>query len=279
MNEKIPLKRFAEKVASAARITPEEAEADIKSLFALVAEELRTGQPVKIKGLGEFKLSSDPKDPVVFIPDGEWAAEINAPFAMFEPVAVNPEVSTEELEAIVTEAEPEPEPEASPAPEPPAEAAEKTEEAPEPEEIATVTDAETEIIRPEAVAAPAPAPTPVPVTPAEEVKTPEPPVAPAPTPTPEQAQTPKETPKPEVKLAPWPEEEYEEEEETDPEASEAPASSGKSGFGRGFIVGLIIGLAIGALALCAYVIYYVNADTPQPSLETELTVTDPLFAD
>lgn len=278
MNEKIPLKRFAEKVASAARITPEEAEADIKSLFALVAEELRTGQPVKIKGLGEFKLSSDPKDPVVFIPDGEWAAEINAPFAMFEPVAVNPEVSTEELEAIVTEAQPEPEPEASPATAPLAEVAEEIEAAPVADEIETVAAARTEIIRPEAVAAPAPAPTPVPV-PVEEVKTPEPHAELAPAPSPEPAPAPKETPKPEVKLAPWPEEEYEEEEETEAEADTTPAVSGKSGFGRGFIVGLIIGLAIGALALCAYVIYYVNADTPRPSLETELTVTDPLFAD
>lgn len=267
MNEKIPLKRFAEKVAEAAHITPEEAEADIKSLFALVAEELRTGQPVKIKGLGEFKLSSDPHDPVVFIPDGEWAAEINAPFAMFEPVVVNPAVSTEELEAVVTEEIPTPEPEPAPEPEPTPEPVAAVEAEPMAEETVEPEPPRPEIIRPAAVAAPAVVPQPEPV--------PEAAPAPAPTPTP----APQVAPKPEVKLAPWPEEEYEEEDESEAETETAPSRQAKSGFGRGFLVGLIIGLAIGALALCAYVIYYVNADTPRPSLETELTLTEPTFAD
>lgn len=273
MNEKIPLKKFAEKVALTAHITTDEAEADIKSLFALVAEELRTGQPVKIKGLGEFKLSSDPHDPVVFIPDGEWAAEVNAPFAMFEPVAVNPAVSTEELEAINA---PEEEEKSGGEDEVVAVAEETVVAAPEEPTHA-------EILRPEATAAPAPAPEPVKVAEVakEAVEMPEAKPEPAPVPAVAPAPAPQAAPKPEVKLAPWPEEEYDDEEEREEreEGERAVAEPSKSGFGRGFLVGLIIGLAIGALALCAYVIYYVNADTPRPSLETELTVTDPLFAD
>lgn len=270
MNEKIPLKKFAEKVALAAHITPEEAEADIKSLFALVAEELRTGQPVKIKGLGEFKLSSDPKDPVVFIAEAEWAAEVNAPFAMFEPVEVNPAVSTEELEAITA---PEEEEKSGGEDEVEAVAEETVVAAPEEPTHA-------EILRPEVTAAPAPAPEPVKVAEVakEAVEMPIAKPEPAPAPAVAPAPAPQAAPKPEVKLAPWPEEEYDDEEERE-EGERAIGEPAKSGFGRGFLVGLIIGLAIGALALCAYVIYYVNADTPRPSLETELTVTDPLFAD
>ena len=290
MNEKIPLKRFAEKVASAAGITPEEAESDIKRLFALVAEELRTGQPVKIKGLGEFRLTSNPDDPVMFAPEAEWADEINAPFAMFEPVEVNPSVSTEELEAMetpepsaATEAEAEVAVAVAPeivtaAEEIPMAPTETPEQEVKPEEPAKEendeegelpTSAGADPIAPEP---PAPVATPVPV--AE----PQAPIAsqPAPsTPSAAQTQTPKSAPA--VVLSPWPEEEEEEDENT--AAAQTVSASTKSGFGRGFLVGLIIGLAIGALALCAYVIYYVSADGPTQTIETELAETEPLFAD
>ena len=293
MNEKIPLKRFAEKVASAAGIMPEEAESDIKRLFALVAEELRTGQPVKIKGLGEFRLTSNPDDPVMFAPEAEWADEINAPFAMFEPVEVNPSVSTEELEAMetpepyaATEAEAEVAVAVAPeivtaAEEIPMAPTETPEQEVKPEvpakeekdeEGALPTSAGADPIAPES---PAPVATPVPVAEPQAPIASQPAPAPAPsTPSAAQTQTPKSAPT--VALSPWPEEE---EEEENAAAAQTVSASTKSDFGRGFLVGLIIGLAIGALALCAYVIYYVSADGPTQPIETELAETEPLFAD
>ena len=294
MNEKIPLKRFAEKVASAAGITPEEAESDIKRLFALVAEELRTGQPVKIKGLGEFRLTSNPDDPVMFAPEAEWADEINAPFAMFEPVEVNPSVSTEELEAMetpepsaATEAEaevavavvPEIVTAAEEIPMAPTETPEQEVKPEEPakeekdEEGALPTSAGADPIAPEP---PAPVATSVPVAEPQAPTASQPAPASAPsTPPAAQTQTPKSAPA--VALSPWPEEEEEEDENA--ATAQTVSATTKSGFGRGFLVGLIIGLAIGALALCAYVIYYVSADGPTQPIETELAETEPLFAD
>lgn len=284
MNEKIPLKKFAEQLASNASISIEEAEADIKQLFSLIADELRTGQPVSIKGLGEFSLTSDPENPVMFTPEAEWADEVNAPFAMFEPVEVNPKVSEEQLNAITVgapkpisaaaETEPTPEHIVEAEVEAGADAMEEVEK--------EMTEAYSEdssknreqLIETQIEAQSSPLP----------MREPAPTAAPIPEPAP--------NPAPVQYL--WPEEE---EELAEREITEAPAditpditeeeiiddtyetqSPHSSGFGRGFIVGLIIGLAIGALALCAYVFWYVDS-SPSPTfdndIETELAIENP----
>lgn len=248
MNEKIPLKRFAAAVAEKSGIDTAEAEAFIKALFKLVADELRTGQSVHVGGLGEFRLTNNPDDPVVFVPDAAWADAVNAPFAMFEPVELADDITEQELSAAAEEIE-QPEPEEQP---------EVAEPQPEP------------VVEPEVTVEPAPVETVV----IEE------------TPTAEEIAVVEETPQPEAPAHPepqkpiyrWPEEEEAEAEtpaeETIPTEEVATAAAASGSFSRGFIVGLIVGLAIGALALCAYVLYYVNTPAGEFPLSTELEATE-----
>ncbi len=290
MNEKIPLKRFAAGVASRSGMDAAEAEEFIKSLFATIANGLRTGEPVSVPGLGEFRLTHNPEDPVTFVPEAAWADEVNAPFAMFEPVELAEGITDTQLaEAEKTETET-------------VTAASPSEEVPEQE-----TDAEPATV----VSQPLP-----------QNQEPAPVQNQEPTPAHEPVSTPATTP------YRWPEEEEEEAERleaelaakanetstqpaltttpppfssqpapttptvtgandstTEPEEASSTAqeddyyrsvrdSKSNNGFTRGFIIGLIVGLAIGALALCAYVLYYVNTPAGQLPLEVELDATE-----
>lgn len=62
----------------------------LRSLFAAVEEQLLAGESVTIKGIGTFRPNVDglvaQGQSVLFIPDAELAAAVNAPFDMFEPV-------------------------------------------------------------------------------------------------------------------------------------------------------------------------------------------------
>ena len=59
------------------------------------------GESVTVKGIGTFRPNGDALagDSVLFIPDEELAAAVNAPFAMFEPVEVADGVNFDELAA------------------------------------------------------------------------------------------------------------------------------------------------------------------------------------
>lgn len=282
MNEKIPLKRFAAGVASRSDMDAAEAEEFIKSLFATIANGLRTGEPVSVPGLGEFRLTHNPEDPVTFVPESAWADEVNAPFAMFEPVELaegitdtqlaeaentEPETVTvaapsEEVPEQDTDSEPatsveqpstqnqEPIPAHEPVPTPPATPYRWPEEE---EEEAERLEAELAAKANEADAQPAsaaplpPSPQPQPVAVTSTVS--ETGIATEPNETPSTAQ----------------EDDY---------YRSVSDSDSKSGFTRGFIIGLIVGLAIGALALCAYVLYYVNTPAGQLPMEVELDATE-----
>lgn len=98
MNEKIPLRALADRVAETTGRSSAEMETLIKRLFELIAEGLHEGRKVEVKGLGTFSLSDNPADPVEFIPADAWAERINAPFAMFEPE----ELAERQLKATLT---------------------------------------------------------------------------------------------------------------------------------------------------------------------------------
>lgn len=72
----------------------------LRSLFAAIEEQLVAGESVTIKGIGTFHPSSDhlvaSGEPVLFIPDEELAAAVNAPFDMFEPVVIADGLTFEE---------------------------------------------------------------------------------------------------------------------------------------------------------------------------------------
>jgi bacterial DNA-binding protein len=86
MNQKIPIRIFADKLSAETGISVEDAQKFIKTYFDEVAYNLHGGEPVKIQGLGSFFLTQSSADPIEFTPAQELAAEINAPFDMFEPI-------------------------------------------------------------------------------------------------------------------------------------------------------------------------------------------------
>lgn len=271
MNVKIPLKRFAETFGKNQSMIPAQAETFIKFVFDNISEELKAGGSVDIKGVGTFKLSPADEDPVMFIPARSFADDVNAPFAIFTPVELADGVSEDDLNGIEV---------TLPVTATPPEAVEQTAEAPEAViEAIEVSHTEPAELPQAAVAQP------VELTPAEEeAQAPEPvpgmePVEQEPEnePEPEPVETQEPEPLPESEPATEPvsrikEWEYEEEEYVTP----AQTESG-SRFGAGFVAGLIVGLAVGALALCMYVLYYVNSnpDEAQP-VETELIEDTPI---
>lgn len=86
MNQKIPIRIFADKLSAETGISVEDAQKFIKTYFDEVAYNLHGGEPVKIQGLGSFSLTQSSAEPIEFTPAQELAAEINAPFDMFEPI-------------------------------------------------------------------------------------------------------------------------------------------------------------------------------------------------
>lgn len=275
MNNKIPLKKFAEAFSKESNLPEAEAEAFIRQLFDIVASELKAGSKVRINGIGTFSLSASAGEPVVFVPDEIFAQEINAPFSIFQPVPLAEGVTEEVLARVEVPELPQPQPEEEPQPEPlpepkeePAIEEEIPEAAPEPESTPPAQDIprietapETEPVKPiesgDAVKVEVEQP-------GKQDETPEVATEPEPVSTEDTTVTKTvEIPAPEAPAA-VPEWEYEEEEYV-----QQPTET-KSRFGAGFVIGLIVGLAIGALVLCAYIMYYVNATPQDNSIETEL---------
>ena len=174
MNSKITLVELARLMAQATSSTSRVCELFLRELFATVSQALIDGENVKIKGIGTFKVTpvkprksvnvttGDPMEikgynKVSFTPDKKLAEALNQPFAQFETVFLNDEVSDEKLaeidaqypsvfdednekstpsavpeEPVQPVAEPEPEPEPVPEPEPIAEPEPEPEPVPEP---------------------------------------------------------------------------------------------------------------------------------------------------
>ncbi len=103
MNTKTPLRQLAETIAQEAGITTDDAQIFVKELFAIVAEELSCGESVDIPGLGTFTVLAGGDNPLKFIPCREFADEVNAPFAIFQPVEVSDSLTTDELQAVVSD--------------------------------------------------------------------------------------------------------------------------------------------------------------------------------
>lgn len=100
MNEKIPLQLLAKRVAEKSGADIATAQSFIKSIFANATQSLLNGDSVTLEGIGTFKISHSPENPIVFECDGELADQINAPFAIFEPVEISEEVSVDELDTV-----------------------------------------------------------------------------------------------------------------------------------------------------------------------------------
>lgn len=105
MNTKIPLRQLAESIAASSGKSPEEAMLFVKHLFSEVSDRLYNGESIEIDGLGTFSAVANTSEPVRFEPDKIFADEINAPFALFEPMALNDNISEEDLDNAVEQLE------------------------------------------------------------------------------------------------------------------------------------------------------------------------------
>lgn len=103
MNTKIPLKKLAEQLAIQADVDNETALAFLKSLFMTVTESLLDGESVTIPGLGSFSATHNTAEPVRFEPDKQFSDDVNAPFAMFEPVIIPDNIDASEVDSIAQE--------------------------------------------------------------------------------------------------------------------------------------------------------------------------------
>ncbi|MCM1110403.1 MAG: procyclic acidic repetitive family protein [Clostridium sp.] len=129
MNEKINFQQISALVARRASMEPQEVETALRNIFARLADNLVAHSAATLDGIGSFSVTGRG---VIFTPDEHLAHSVNAPFAMFEAVELNPGVTADMLEqpdedpasepepvfeqAAIAEPEPETEPFAEPEP-------------------------------------------------------------------------------------------------------------------------------------------------------------------
>ena len=117
MNTKITFVELVDMIAASTSTTKRVCELFVKELFATVSQALIDGETVKIKGIGTFKLTPvkprkgvdvntgepiqiESHNKLTFTPDKSLAEAINQPFAQFETVTLDDDVTDEKLAAI-----------------------------------------------------------------------------------------------------------------------------------------------------------------------------------
>ena len=152
MNKKLTFPELAELLSAATNTSKRMSELALREMFAVISGKLLEGESVKIDGLGVFKVTEvnsrrsvnvntgeaieiPGHSKITFVADKRLAEAVNAPFASFESVVLDDDVTADMLTAI-DNAEP-----AEPAAEPsefsePAEPAAELSESSEPSEPA-----------------------------------------------------------------------------------------------------------------------------------------------
>ena len=114
MNSKVTFPELVDAVAVATECPKRMSELFLKELFTAISDALRNGESVRVRGLGLFKLTNvearksvnvntgeEMEIPshrkVSFVPEKALADAINAPFAGFETVVLDDNLSEEEL--------------------------------------------------------------------------------------------------------------------------------------------------------------------------------------
>ena len=117
MNNKITFPELVDMVAKKAGTSKRVAELFLKELFATVTQALAAGESVKVKGIGSFKViqvnarrsvnvntGEEIEIPghrkLTFVADKAMAKAVNQPFAQFDTVVLNDDVTDEQLAAV-----------------------------------------------------------------------------------------------------------------------------------------------------------------------------------
>lgn len=102
MNHTITLPELVKLLADATNCSETTAQQFVTELFATVSDALANGKNVKIKNIGTFALDNLKPGEVKYLPDAELAEAVNHPFAFFEPVELDDELTEEELASAET---------------------------------------------------------------------------------------------------------------------------------------------------------------------------------
>lgn len=122
MNRKVTLPELVEALTLVTNTTKRVSETFLREFFALISEQLISGESVKIKGLGVFKVVNvDARksvdintgediiiaahNKVSFTADKELAEAVNLPFASFETVMLSDDIPAEQMKIIEEDSE------------------------------------------------------------------------------------------------------------------------------------------------------------------------------
>lgn len=117
MNARITLGELAELIAESASTSKRVSELFLREFIAVVSQALIDGESVKVKGIGTFKVTKVKSrksvsvstgdeieiagySKLTFTPDKSFADAVNQPFAQFETVVLDDEVTDEKLAEI-----------------------------------------------------------------------------------------------------------------------------------------------------------------------------------
>lgn len=95
MKQTIAISAFAELLARQSGYTIDFCERFVLEMFKTIADELKESNEVTIKGFGCFSVTVDGN--VDFIPDSNFAADVNAPFDCFEPEILADDITEKQL--------------------------------------------------------------------------------------------------------------------------------------------------------------------------------------
>lgn len=102
MNNIVNLSQLITRLAKVTATDTNTARRFLRSFFATIEDALAEGETVEIKGVGTFRRCDDPAvgtpGTVGFVPDEEFASDINRPFAVFEAVELADGLTEEDFE-------------------------------------------------------------------------------------------------------------------------------------------------------------------------------------
>lgn len=102
MNRTLALPQIAEQLVKITGCSHDEATRFVVDFSDIIGEALECGESVEIAGIGSFRSVNAGGD-VAFIPEEALTEAVNAPFAMFEPVELDDDVTEYMLECAVDE--------------------------------------------------------------------------------------------------------------------------------------------------------------------------------
>ena len=122
MNKKLTFPELAELLSVATNTSKRMSELALREMFAVISGKLLDGESVKIDGLGVFKVTEvnsrrsvnvntgeaieiPGHSKITFVADKRLAEAVNAPFASFESVVLDDDVTADMLTAIDAELE------------------------------------------------------------------------------------------------------------------------------------------------------------------------------